>query len=75
MVVPAPLLGVLGYPGLDFARDSRDELIFIVFWRVVAFETNDDAFLFAPCAECDDACAHFVYFLREAQVKCAWAAE
>lgn len=75
MVVPAPLLGVLGNPSLDFARDSRDELIFIVFWRVVALEADDDAFLFAPCAEGDDACAHFVYFLRESQVECTWAAE
>lgn len=66
MVVPAPLLGVFGNPGLDFARDSRDELIFIVFWRVVAFETNDDAFFFAPRAEGDDTCSHLVNFLREA---------
>lgn len=75
MVIPAPLLGVFGYPCLDFVRDFSDELIFIVFGRVVAFEADDDAFFFAPRAEGDDACAHFVYFLREAQIERAWAVE
>ena len=75
MVVPAPLFGVFGYPCLDFVRDFSDELIFIVFWRVIAFEADDDAFFFAPRAEGDDACAHVVHFLREPQVECAGAAE
>lgn len=75
MVVPAPLLGVFGNPSLDFARNTCDELIFIVFWRVVAFEADDDALLFAPRAECDDTCSHLVNFLREAQIERACVAE
>ena len=50
-------------------------MLYIVLWRVVVFEADDDALLFAPRAECDDSCSHFVYFLREAQIERAWAAE
>ena len=36
---------------------------------------DNNAFLFAPGAECNDSCAHLVYFLRESQVKRGGATE
>ena len=47
----------------------------IVFWGVIFFESDDDAFFLAPSAENDDASPHFVHFLREAQVERGAASE
>ena len=72
MVVPAPLVGVLRYPLFGLAGDVGDELDFAVLGRVVLLEADDDApfgGVLGPRAEDDDAGAHGVHLLQEAQVQ------
>ena len=72
MVVPAPLLGMVRNPIFNFVRNVFGN---IIFGRIIFFEADHDAFLFAPSAERDDACSHLVYFLRESQVERGGATE